>query len=151
MTRIFQGRSRAFLTLLLAIGLASWVGLRVAHAAAVTNVTVAKGAKHVYVKVQANGPISYRVYHRPPGSDDYRNIVVDVSPAHLVAGKEPMPKLSVDEGLVANVRVRPLGGTVRVFVDVVAWPNYKVFSDGHSVTLKIDPYHMRDKNPAGGR
>lgn len=151
MTRIFQGRGKAFLTLLLAIGLASWVGLRTVQAAAITNVTVAKGAKHVYVKVQANGGISYRVYHRPPGADDYRNIVVDVSPAYIVPGKEPMSKLSVDEGLVANVRVRPLGGTVRVFVDVIAWPNYQVFSDGSSVTLKIDPYHQRAKNPAGPR
>ena len=80
-----------------------------------------------------------------------RNIVVDVSPAYIVPGKEPMSKLSVDEGLVANVRVRPMGGTVRVFVDVIAWPNYQVFSDGSSVTLKIDPYHQRSKNPAAPR
>lgn len=151
MTRIFQGRSKAFLTLLLALGLATFVGLRAVQAAAITNVTVSKGAKHVYVKVQASGPISYRIYHRPPGADDYRNIVVDVSPAYIVAGKEPMSKLSVDTGLVANVRVRPLGGTVRVFVDVIAWPDYTVQSDGSSVTLKIDPFHQRSKNPAGSR
>ncbi len=151
MKRIFQGRGKAILTLLMAIGLASFVGHQAVEAAAITNVTVSKGAKHVYVKVQANGGISYTIHHMPPGADDYRNIVVDVSPAYIVPGKEPMSKLSVDEGLVANVRVRPMGGTVRVFVDVIAWPNYQVFSDGSSVTLKIDPYHQRSKNPAAPR
>jgi hypothetical protein len=134
---------RVLLTLVLAVGLAGWVGLRAVQAAAISNVTVSKGAKHIYVKVQATGPISYRVHHLPPGADDYRNIVVDVSPAHIVAGKEPMSKLAVDEGLVANVRVRPHGGAVRVFVDVIAWPYYWVNSDGSSVTLKIDPYHEK--------
>lgn len=151
MTSILTRRSKAFLTLLLALGLASWVGVRTAQSAAITNVTVAKGAKHVYVKVQANGHINYRIHHMPPGADDYRNIVVDVSPAYIVPGKEPMSKLAVEEGLVANVRVRPLGGTVRVFVDVIAWPKYQVMSDGSSVTLKIDPYHQRDKNPGAPR
>ncbi|MEW6283376.1 MAG: hypothetical protein AB1758_32505 [Candidatus Eremiobacterota bacterium] len=133
--------------LVLAVGLVSWAGVKVAGAAAITNVTVSKGAKNVYVKVQAAGPIQYKVHHLPPGSDDYRNIVVDVWPAHIVAGKEPKARLAVDEGLVANVRVRQHGGGVRIFVDVVAWPRYQVMSDGHSVTLKIDAYHMRDKSP----
>ncbi len=136
---------KAFVVLLLAVGM---VGA--AHADMIRNVTVTEGPG--WVKVKAHGNVNYSVKHLPPGTDDYRSIAVDLYPAYINPNLEPKVKLPVDEGLVGQVRVRQISGnTVRVYVDVVAWPKYKVFKEAGGVVVGIDAYHMRADDPSASR
>jgi len=109
----------------------------VAQAAEVTNVVVSKATgSWVKVAVQANGPLNYRVKELPPGTYDYSQVVLDVWPASIVAGKEPKAILPVNDGLVGQVRVSQLkGGVVRVVTDVLHWPEYQVVREGNSTGI----------------
>ena len=121
-----------------------------AHADMVRNVTVTEGPG--WVKVNVHGNFNYSVKHLPPGTDDYRSIAIDVYPAYINPRLEPKIKLPVDEGLVGQVRVRQLtGSTVRVYVDVIAWPKYDVMRVPGSVEVGIDAYHMRPEEPSASR
>lgn len=117
----------------------------VAQAAVVTNVVVSKvtGA-WVHVAVETSGPVNYSVKELPAGTYDYRQVVLDVWPASIVAGKEPKSILPVNEGLVAQVRVRQMpGGVVRIVTDVVNFPKYKVVREGSSTGLVFQAYQQR--------
>ncbi len=144
---VFRLRSLlvGFLTLAMAamITTSAWAG-------EVRNVTVTEGPG--WVKVHAHGSFNYSVKHLPQGNADYRSIAVDLSPAYINPRMEPKVTLPVDEGLVGQVRVRQLtGSTVRVYIDVIAWPKYKVMSVPGGVEVGIDAYHMRSDDPSASR
>ena len=121
-----------------------------ASAGMVRNVTVSEGPG--WVKVNVHGAFNYQVKHLPPGNDDYRSIVIDCYPAYINPGLEPKVNLPVDEGLVGQVRVRQYdGNTVRVYIDVIAWPKYKVMQVPGGVQIGIDSYHMRSIDPSANR
>ncbi len=117
----------------------------VAQAAVVRNVVVSKATgQWVKVAVHTDGPVNYRIKELPPGAYDYRQVVMDVWPASIVAGKEPKAVLPVNEGLVAQVRVRQLkGGVVRIVADVVYWPEYQVVREGGETGLLFWAHKQR--------
>lgn len=116
----------------------------VAEAAAINNVVVSKlTGKWVKVEVRTAGPVNYRVTQLPPGAYDYRTVALDVWPAHIVAGKEPKAVLPVNEGLVAQVRVRQIApGTVRIYTDVIYWPKYQVYREGGTTGILFHAYQQ---------
>lgn len=117
-----------------------------ANAAVVSGVSVTKGKGWVRLNIHAPGG-SFRVHELPVGTSAYRSIAIDVPNSSIVGGWEPKQRLPVNEGLVAQVRVKQMGGYVRVLVDVVSFPKYQSgFSNGNFV-LGMDPYHMRNGNP----
>jgi|EP01012_Entosiphon_sulcatum_P064614 hypothetical protein len=117
-----------------------------ANAAVVSGVSVTKGKGWVRLNIHAPGG-SFRVHELPVGTSAYRSIAIDVPNSSIVGGWEPKQRLPVNEGLVAQVRVKQMGGYVRVLVDVVSFPKYQSgFSNGNFV-LGMDPYHMRSGNP----
>lgn len=74
----------------------------------------------------------------PVGDAAYRSIVIDIPGSYIAGGLEPKNKVAVNEGLVGQVRVKQWGGTVRVYVDVIAFPKYKVAASGGQVVVGID-------------
>ena len=96
-----------------------------ATADVIHNVTATEGPD--WVKINVLGAHSYSVKHLPPGSSNYRSIAVDLHGARIAGGLEPKAVLPVDFGLVGQVRVRQFGSTVRVYVDVINWPDYRVY------------------------
>lgn len=118
-----------------------------ALAGPVTNVSVSEGPD--WVKVNIDGSFSYTVKHLPQGSADYRSIAVDLHGAHIAGGLEPKAVLPVDFGLVGQVRVRELGnGVVRVYIDVINYPEYTVTRTGHGVQIGLKAFKQRSHDPA---
>jgi hypothetical protein len=118
-----------------------------AFAGPVHNVTVSEGPD--WVKVDITGSFNYSVKHLPQGSADYRSIAVDLHPAHIAGGLEPKAVLPVDFGLVGQVRVRNLGGgVIRVYIDVINYPEYSVYRTGNGVQIGIKAFKQRAHNPA---
>ena len=113
-----------------------------ADAATVRGVKVTKGHGWVRVTVDAPGA-SYSVKELPVGDAAYRSIVIDIPGSFIAGGLEPKNKVQVNEGLVGQVRVKQWGGTVRVYVDVIAFPKYKVAHSNGQVVIGIDTAHMR--------
>ncbi len=138
MIRRMSRGARAVLSVVVLMALAVTL-YGVAQAAEVNNVLVSKATgSWVKVAVHANGPLNYRVKELPPGKYDYRQVVLDVWPAYIAAGKEPKNVLPVNDGLVAQVRVSQLkGGVVRIVTDVVNWPEYQVVREGSSTGLLL--------------
>lgn len=120
-----------------------------AQAAEVRGVSVTKGHGWVTVNVSAAGG-GFRVHELPVGSAAYRSIAIDV-PGYIAGGLEPKSKTPVNEGLVGQVRVKQMGGTVRIYVDVLSFPKYSFAQDGSGLSLSIDSYHMRDSDPTRPR
>lgn len=119
-----------------------------ALAGPVTNVTASEGPD--WVKVNINGSFNYSVKHMPQGSADYRSIVVDCYPAYIAGGLEPKAVLPVNFGLVGQVRVRQLGGgVVRVYIDVINYPEYTVTRTGHGLQVGLKAFKQRAHDPAG--
>ena len=116
-----------------------------AQASAVHNVTVTKGPGWVRVNVHGGG--AYRVHELPVGSSAYRSIAIDVPNGYVGGGLEPKNRVPVNEGLVAQVRVKQMRGFLRVYVDVISFPKYQTSHDGGGLALGIDAYHMRNGNP----
>ena len=117
-----------------------------ASADVVRNVTATEGPD--WVKIDIHGAHNYNVKHLPPGSADYRSIAIDV-PGYIAGGLEPKAALPVDFGLVGQVRVRQLtGSTVRVYVDVINWPDYDVVHTGSGVQLRARAFKLRRSEPA---
>ena len=114
-----------------------------ASADVISNVTTTEGPD--WVKVNIYGGHNYSVKHLPPGSADYRSVVVDFHGARIAGGLEPKAALPVDFGLIGQVRVRQLGSTVRVYIDVINWPNYRVFENGSGVTVALRAFKQRRK------
>ncbi|MBT9585154.1 AMIN domain-containing protein [bacterium] len=117
-----------------------------ANAAVVQGVSVTKGAGWVRVSVNAPGG-SYRVHELPVGTSAYRSIAIDVPNSSIVGGLEPKNRVPVNEGLVAQVRVKQMRGFVRIYVDVVSFPKYQTGHEGGHFVLGMDAYHMRNGNP----
>jgi aspartate aminotransferase-like enzyme len=117
-----------------------------ASADVVRNVTATQGPD--WVKVNIAGASSYSVKHLPPGSADYRSIAIDLHGASIAGGLEPKAALPVNFGLVGQVRVRQIGSTVRVYVDVINWPEYKVINTGSGVQVALKAFKQRRKDPA---
>jgi hypothetical protein len=117
-----------------------------ASADVVHNVTASEGPD--WVKVNIQGAHSYSVKHLPPGNADYRSIAIDLHGASIAGGLEPKAALPVDFGLVGQVRVRQMGSTVRVYIDVINWPEYQVMNTGGGVTVAIKAFQQRRKDPA---
>jgi hypothetical protein len=117
-----------------------------AQAAVVNGVSVTKGHGWVRVNVHAPGG-SYRVHELPVGTSAYRSIAIDVPNSYIGGGLEPKQRVPVNEGLVAQVRVKQMRGFVRVYVDVVSFPKYQTGHDGGTFVLGMDAYHMRNGNP----
>lgn len=136
MIRRMSRGARQVLTLVVLVAFAITL-YGVAQAAVVHNVVVSKATgQWVKVAVQTNGPVNYSVKELPAGAYDYRQVVLDVWPASIVAGKEPKSILPVNDGLVAQVRVRQLkGGVVRIATDVIYWPKYQVVREGGSTGI----------------
>ncbi|HXE72154.1 MAG TPA: hypothetical protein VNO81_05800 [Candidatus Nitrosotenuis sp.] len=135
--------ARLALSLLVVAGLVAGLVVE-ALAGAVTNVSVTKvPGSGVQLWVHSTGPLQYSVKKVDDRTWDYRSIVLDVWPASIVAGKEPKKVLPIQEGLVAQVRVRQIGNnTVRCYLDVIYWPaKWKVLRSGNSVGLWVDAYH----------
>lgn len=119
-----------------------------ALAGPVHNVTVSKGPD--WVKVDIHGSFQYSVKHLPQGSADYRSIAVDVYPSHIAGGMEPKAVLPVNFGLVGQVRVRELGGgVVRVYIDVINYPEYQVTRTSQGIQVGLKAFQQRRHNPAG--
>ena len=117
-----------------------------ASADVVRNVTATEGPD--WVKVNIYGAHSYSVKHLPPGSSDYRSIAIDLHGASIAGGMEPKAVLPVDFGLVGQVRVRELGGgTVRVYIDVINWPQYEVTNTGNGVQVSMRAFKQRRSDP----
>ncbi len=115
-----------------------------AFAGVVRNVTVSEGPD--WVKVDVHGSFDYRVHHLPAGSEGYRSIAVDVWPANIASGMEPKAALPVDFGLVGQVRVRQISGsTVRVYIDVINWPDYQVHRTGSGLQVAMKAFQQKAK------
>lgn len=144
MIRTMSRGARSVLTMVALVAFAFTL-YGVAQAAAVHNVVVSKASgQWVKVLVHTDGPVNYKVVEKPPGTYDYRTIEMDVWPASIVAGKEPKHILPVNEGLVAQVRVRQLrNGVVRISTDVVFWPQYKEIHENGAHGLMIWAYKER--------
>jgi hypothetical protein len=116
-----------------------------AQAAEVRGVSVTKGHGWVTVNVRSAGG-GYRVHELPVGSAAYRSIAIDV-PGYIAGGLEPKSKTPVNEGLVGQVRVKQMGGMVRIYVDVLSFPKYSFSNTSSGFSMSIDSYHMRDNDP----
>lgn len=119
-----------------------------ATAGPVSNVAASKGPD--WVKVDIVGNFNYTVKHLPQGSADYRSIAVDLHNSYIAGGLEPKAVLPINFGLVGQVRVRELGGgMVRVYIDVINYPEYTVTRTGNGVQIGIKAFKQRTHNPAG--
>lgn len=119
-----------------------------ALAGPVTNVTTSKGPD--WVKVNVSGSFNYSVKHLPQGNADYRSIAIDCAPAYIPGSMEPKAVLPVNFGLVGQVRVRQLSsGVVRVYIDVINYPEYSITRTGNGVQLGIKAFKQRASNPEG--
>lgn len=113
----------------------------------VTNVTVSEGPD--WVKVNVSGSFNYTIKHLPQGSADYRSIAIDCHNSYIAGGMEPKAVLPVNFGLVGQVRVRELGGgVVRVYIDVINYPEYTVTKTGNGVQVGIKAFRQRPYDPA---
>ena len=117
-----------------------------ATADVVRNVTASEGPD--WVKIDIHGAHNYTVKHLPPGSADYRSIAIDIHGASIAGGLEPKAALPVNFGLVGQVRVRQIGSMVRVYVDVINWPEYKVINTGSGIQVAVKAFKQRRKDPA---
>jgi len=117
-----------------------------ASADVVHNVTAVEGPD--WVKVNIHGAHHYNVKHLPPGSADYRSIAVDIPASSIAGGLEPKAALPVNFGLVGQVRVRQMGSMVRVYIDVINWPEYKVLHTADGVQVALRAFQQRRKDPA---
>lgn len=109
--------------------------------ATVNEVKVTDGTGTLKVDVMASGAISNRTKTL---SQPRKMIVVDLYPA--VLGSKVKTSVDVNRGLVEKVRlVQYSDTTVRMYVDCISLPVYKVVSDGgRGVTLAISSTMMSE-------
>lgn len=136
----FSGLRKLGLALVMVACLALTASADVIH-----NVTATEGPD--WVKVDIVGGHNYTVKHLPPGSADYRSIAIDIHGASIAGGLEPKAALPVDFGLVGQVRVRQIGSMVRVYIDVINWPDYQVMQGGSGVTVALRAFQQRRSEP----
>jgi type II secretory pathway component GspD/PulD (secretin) len=116
----------------------------------VTGVKVVDGTNTIKVEITANGPVQHRAKAL---TEPQKMIIVDVFPATL--GGNVKTSFPVNKGLVSNVRVKQYtDNTVRVYVDTISVPEYKVVTAAGSkgLTLAVSTAHMAEgkesKTPA---
>jgi hypothetical protein len=127
--------------MMVCLAAAAWAG-------PISNVTVSEGPD--WVKVNIDGSFNYSVKHLPQGSADYRSVAIDCYPAYIAGGLEPKAVLPVDFGLIGQVRVRQLGGgVIRVYIDVINYPEYTVTRTGNGVQVGLKAFTPRRHDPAG--
>ena len=117
----------------------------VADAATIRGVHVTKGQGWVRVSVDAPGA-PYSIRELPVGGAAYRSIVIELPGSYIAGGLEPKNKVPVNQGLVGQVRVKQMGGSVRVYIDVIAFPKYKVSNVGGNLMIGIDSANMRSQD-----
>jgi general secretion pathway protein D/type IV pilus assembly protein PilQ len=113
-----------------------------ASAATVTDIKVSDGTGTLKVEVGASGPVQHRAKTL---SQPQKLIVVDIFPA--VLGSNVKTSFDVNMGLVEKVRVKQYNdNTVRVYVDVITHPEYKVITAAGSqgLTLAISTAQMAE-------
>lgn len=133
------------LACLLAVGM-TFSTARAASAATVTDIKVSDGTGMLKVQVGASGPVEHRAKTL---SQPQKLIVVDIFPA--VLGKHVRTSFDVNRGLVEKVRVKQYNDdTVRVYVDVISHPEYKVITaaGSHGLTLAISTAKMAEGKAA---
>jgi type II secretory pathway component GspD/PulD (secretin) len=112
----------------------------------VTGLKVSEGANTVKIDIQANGSIQHRTKTlSQPG----KAIVVDVFPAKLGSGVKA--DYAVNKGLVSNVHVKQYtDNTVRITVDAISLPEYKVTSGAGSqgLTLAVSTSTIAEGKPS---
>jgi hypothetical protein len=116
-----------------------------AEAASVSGVSVTKGPDWVRVHVHAPGG-AFRVHELPVGSAAYRSIAIDVPNGYIAGGLEPKSRVPVNQGLVAQVRVKQMRGFVRVYVDVISFPKYQTAYSHGGLDIGIQTPLMRKWN-----
>lgn len=130
------------LACMLAVGFACST-VSAASAATVTDVKVSNGANGtLQVEVGASGAVQHRAKTL---SKPQKLIVVDVFPA--VLGQNVRTSFDVNQGLVEKVRVKQYNdNTVRVYVDVITLPEFKVMTaDGSKgLTLAVSTAQMAE-------
>jgi type IV pilus secretin PilQ/predicted competence protein len=113
-----------------------------ASAATVTDVKVSDGSGTLRVEIGANGAVK----HRSRTLDQPQKlIVVDIFPA--VLGSNVRTTFDVNKGLVEKVRVKQYNDTtVRVYVEVISHPEYKVMTANGSrgLTLAVSTAQMAE-------
>jgi type II secretory pathway component GspD/PulD (secretin) len=88
----------------------------------VTGIKVVNGSNALRVEISANGTVHHRTKTL---SSPQKQIIVDVFPATL--GQGVKANYAINKGLVNGVHVKQLtDNTVRVSIDVIAQPEYKV-------------------------
>lgn len=99
----------------------------------VTDVKITDAANTVKIEIISNGPVQHRTKSL---TQPQKAIVIDVFPAKL--GANVKAHYAVNKGLVSNVRVKQLtDNTVRVTVDAVSLPEYKVVTSSGSKGLTV--------------
>jgi len=100
---------------------------------AVTDLKVVEGANTVKIEIVSNGPVQHRAKSI---AQPNKAVVIDVFPAKL--GPNVKATYSVNKGLVSNVRVKQYtDNTVRVTVDAVSLPDYKIVTSNGSKGLTV--------------
>ena len=113
-----------------------------AEAATLTDVKVSEKSGKLHVEIGASGSVTHRAKTL---SKPQKLIVVDIFPA--VIGKNVRTSFDVNKGLVEKVRVKQYNdNTVRVYVDVVSHPEYKVMtaSGSRGLTLAMSTSKMAE-------
>ena len=109
---------------------------------AVTDLKVVEGANTVKIEIVSNGPVQHRAKSiTQPG----KAVIIDVFPAKL--GAKVKALYAVNKGLVSNVRVKQYtDNTVRVTVEAVSLPEYKVVtsSDSKGLTVAVSTSTMAE-------
>ena len=99
----------------------------------VTDVRVVDGNNSLKIEVTASGPVQHRAKAL---SQPQKMIIVDVFPATL--GNNVKTSFPVNKGLVSNVRVKQYtDNTVRVYVEAISLPEYKVVTAAGSKGLTL--------------
>jgi len=113
-----------------------------ADGSTITDIKVSDGTGTLKVDIAASGPVQHRAKAL---SQPQKMIVVDVFPA--VLGKNVKAQFPVNRGLVDSVRVKQYtDNTVRIYVDVITMPEYKVVTAAGSkgLTLAISTANMAE-------
>ena len=132
------------LACVLAVGLAVSTA-SAAQAATVTDVKVSDSSGTLQVEIGASGSVKHRAKTL---SKPQKLIVVDIFPA--VIGENVRTSFDVNQGLVEKVRVKQYNdNTVRVYVDVISHPEYKVMTSSGSrgLTLAINTSQIAEGKP----
>ncbi len=141
MPSVTQKGVKFLLACMLTVGFA-FSTVSAASAATVTEVKVNNSQGVLNVEIGASGAVKHRAKTL---SKPQKLIVVDVFPA--VLGKNVKTSFEVNQGLVEKVRVKQYNdNTVRVYVDVITHPEFRVMTaqSSQGLTLAISTAQMAE-------